>query len=98
MSPPRKNVDPMVNVGDSLPAGFRWFREIDRVHESYGLWHVGPVPKGKTWPAGAGLCGAPAPSKTLGSHQTAIPTLTNRSQLCPACVEIFRTRFGGFVG
>jgi hypothetical protein len=98
MSRFRKSADPLVSVGDNLPTEFRWFREIDNVHERHGLWHVGPVPAGKTWPAGAGLCGVAAPAAEIGSHETAIVALTHRSDLCPACVAIFRTRFGGFIG
>ena len=92
-----KRADPMVSVG-GLPKNLRWFREIDDVHESYGLWHIGPVPKGKTWPAGAGLCGAAAPSAVIGSHETSVMMLTHSSELCPACVKIFREQMNGFVG
>ena len=93
-----KSADPLVSVGDNLPAEFRWFRMIDNVRESHGPWHIGPVPAGKTWPAGAGLCGATAPAAVIGSHETAIVALAHRGDLCPACAEIFRTRFGGFIG
>lgn len=72
------------------PEGERWFHSIDRVARNGGIWHLGPVPAGKTWPVAKARCGYEQGDIAVGSHETALTIGTRGESICATCLRALR--------
>jgi len=74
-----------ISTPNALP-GERWFHSLDPEREQEGIWHLGRVPRGATWPAGPARCGYAQPDIAIGRHETATSTGTGAENICPKCL------------
>ena len=72
------------------PAGERWFHKIDHENETLGIWHLGSVPRGKTWPAAKARCGYEQIDIKVGGHETAASIGTQEDLICAECLRSVR--------
>lgn len=72
------------------PAGERWFQTTDLTTSEGGMWHLGRVPAGKTWPVSRARCGYEQSSIVVGSQQTAASISGRAENICTTCLASLR--------
>lgn len=77
--------------------GERWFHSLDPEREIEGVWHLGPVARGKTWPVRRARCGYAQPDIAIGRHQTARSIGTQAENICPICYASLRADYDAFL-
>jgi hypothetical protein len=79
----------MISLPDA-PPGQRWFKAVYPELEMEGVWHLGYVASGTTWPAISSRCGFRQIDVEIGRQETSLMTITRAENVCVICYVLRR--------